>query len=43
MIGGLLYLSGALVMAFNVYKTIRGDVRLEIPLGAEAPALQPAE
>ncbi len=40
--GGLLYLAGALVMVFNIYKTIRGDVRSEIPMGAEALALQPA-
>ncbi|MEO6609481.1 MAG: cytochrome-c oxidase, cbb3-type subunit I [Aestuariivirga sp.] len=40
--GGLLYFAGALVMVFNIYKTIRGDVRSEIPMGAEAPALQPA-
>jgi cytochrome c oxidase cbb3-type subunit 1 len=43
MFGGLLYLLGALVMVFNVYKTIRGDVRNEISMGAEAPTLQPAE
>ena len=40
--GGLLYFAGALVMVFNIYKTIRGDIRNEIPMGAEAPALQPA-
>jgi cytochrome c oxidase cbb3-type subunit 1 len=44
MLGGLLYLAGALVMAFNIYKTIRGDVRSEVPMGAEQPeALAPAE
>ena len=43
MVGGLLYLAGALVMAFNIYKTIRGDVRSEVPMGAEAEALAPAE
>ncbi len=42
MIGGLLYLSGALLMAYNVYKTIRGDVRDEAPMGATG-TLQPAE
>jgi cytochrome c oxidase cbb3-type subunit 1 len=42
MFGGLLYFAGALVMVFNVYKTIRGDVRSEILMGAEALALQPA-
>jgi len=43
MLGGLLFLIGALIMAYNVIRTIRGDVRDEIPMGAEAPALQPAE
>ncbi len=42
-LGGALYLAGALVMAFNIYMTIRGHVREEIPLGAEEPALAPAE
>jgi cytochrome c oxidase cbb3-type subunit 1 len=42
-LGGLLYLLGTLVMVFNVYKTIRGDLREEIPMGSEAPALKPAE
>jgi cytochrome c oxidase cbb3-type subunit I len=43
--GGALYLSGALVMAFNITKTILGDTRDEVPMGAEAatPSLQPAE
>jgi cytochrome c oxidase cbb3-type subunit 1 len=41
--GGALYLVGILVMIYNVYKTIRGDVRAEVPMGAEAPALKPAE
>ena len=44
--GGLLYLSGLLVMIFNVWKTIRGDVRDEIPMGFErnaTPTIQPAE
>ncbi len=40
--GGLLYLSGALLMAYNVYRTIRGDIRKEAPMGAPA-ALSPAE
>jgi len=42
MLGGLLYLSGALVMAFNIYKTIRGDVRAEAPMGRATAAAQPA-
>jgi cytochrome c oxidase cbb3-type subunit 1 len=37
-LGGLLYLAGALLMAFNVWKTIRGDVRVERPMGAIQPA-----
>jgi len=43
MLGGLLYLAGGLVMAFNIYKTIRGDVRAEAPIGVEAGRLAPAE
>lgn len=42
-LGGLLYLSGALIMAYNIYKTIRGDVRREVPLGAATPNAVPAE
>jgi cytochrome c oxidase cbb3-type subunit 1 len=45
-LGGLLYLSGLLLMIFNVWKTIRGDVREEIPMGYEqsaAPALNTVE
>jgi cytochrome c oxidase cbb3-type subunit I len=44
--GGLFYLSGLSVMIFNVWKTIRGDVREEIPMGYETiatPSLKPAE
>jgi len=40
-LGGLLYLAGGLLMAFNVWKTIRGDLRNEVPMGA--PATQPAQ
>ena len=32
MLGGVLYLTGALVMAWNVYKTIKGDLRQEAPM-----------
>ncbi len=42
-LGGLLYLSGALIMAYNVFRTIRGDVREEVSMGAGAPNLAPAE
>jgi cytochrome c oxidase cbb3-type subunit 1 len=41
--GGLLYLIGGLVMVYNVYKTIRGDIREEAPLGATGTAPAPAE
>lgn len=41
--GGLLYLGGALIMAYNIYRTIRGDVRKEVPMGAATPNLAPAE
>ncbi len=47
MFGGLMYLSGALVMVFNIYKTIRGELRSEVPMGEESipfdsATLQPA-
>ncbi len=42
-VGGLMYLAGGLVMAWNVYMTIRGYQRNEEPLPGAAPALQPAQ
>ncbi|MGB7335436.1 MAG: cytochrome-c oxidase, cbb3-type subunit I [Salaquimonas sp.] len=42
-VGGLMYLSGALIMAYNIYMTIRGEIREEASMGAEAPALSAAE
>ncbi len=33
MVGGLIYLAGALVMSYNIWRTIRGDVRTEVPIG----------
>ena len=42
-LGGLLYLAGALIMGFNLYKTIRGDLREEAPISGRNPALQAAE
>jgi cytochrome c oxidase cbb3-type subunit 1 len=42
-LGGLLYLSGVLIMAWNVAMTIRGHQRKEVPMGGEAPAFAPAE
>jgi cytochrome c oxidase cbb3-type subunit 1 len=41
-IGGLLFVAGSLVMAYNVYRTIKGDVAAE-PARSDRPALQPAE
>ena len=38
--GGLLYLSGALIMAFNIWQTILGNQRAEAPL--RQPAYDPA-
>ena len=40
-LGGLLYLSGGVIMVVNVWRTIRGDVRKEAPF-AEMPAYDPA-
>ena len=42
--GGLLYLTGGLIMAYNIWRTIRGDVRDEVPMGGTqtAPSLVPA-
>jgi cytochrome c oxidase cbb3-type subunit 1 len=44
-LGGLLYLVGGLIMGFNIYMTIRGKLRDEVPMGEEAPqpVAQPAE
>jgi cytochrome c oxidase cbb3-type subunit 1 len=41
--GGALYLSGALLMAWNITMTILGYQREELPLPGSEPALQPAE
>ena len=38
MVGGLLYLSGVLIMIFNLWRTVRGDVREREVLPALAPA-----
>ena len=35
-LGGLLYLAGAMIMAYNLYRTIKGDVRSSEPLPAQA-------
>ena len=33
-IGGGLFVLGAMVMAYNVYRTARGDIRTEVSYGA---------
>ncbi|WP_270373895.1 cytochrome-c oxidase, cbb3-type subunit I [Marinicauda sp. Alg238-R41] len=44
MLGGVLYLAGALLMAWNVYKTIKGDVRsTEDVAQPQSHKIQPAE
>ncbi|EFL89405.1 cytochrome-c oxidase, cbb3-type subunit I [Ahrensia sp. R2A130] len=46
MVGGLIYLIGALIMTYNIWRTIRGDVRDEVPMGgnlAVAPKIVAAE
>jgi len=40
-LGGGLYLIGGLVMAYNVYRTIRGDVRKEVPMDASSATASP--
>ncbi len=51
MVGGLMYLSGAIIMAYNIWMTIAGHQRVEAPMGdtahdeaADRPlSVQPAE
>src|SRR3990170_3478408 len=39
-LGGVLFLAGALVMVYNLWRTARGDVRAKAPyVGARAPAV----
>ena len=38
-LGGLLFVTGSLIMAWNLYRTIKGDVRDETPY--EIPELAP--
>ena len=42
-IGGLMYLAGGIIMGWNVYMTIRGHERDEVPIPGSEPAMQPAE
>jgi cytochrome c oxidase cbb3-type subunit 1 len=37
-LGGLLYLSGALIMAYNLWRTVKGDIRAAEPLAQLQPA-----
>jgi cytochrome c oxidase cbb3-type subunit 1 len=41
--GGLLFLSGALIMVYNLWRTARGDVRDEARIAIARTAPQPAE
>lgn len=43
LVGGLLYLAGGVVMAINIYLTIKGRVRNERPLVETITQLKPAE
>ena len=36
--GGLLFVAGSLIMIYNVYRTIRGDIRDEAPIGGVVTA-----
>jgi cytochrome c oxidase cbb3-type subunit I len=36
--GGAMYLTGALIMAYNLIRTVRGETRVEAPMGAVAIA-----
>ena len=43
-LGGVLFLSGALIMAYNLTRTMRGDLRREaVPAVTPARVLQPAQ
>ena len=42
--GGALFVVGALIMAYNLWRTVRGDLRVETsPLARPGPAMAPAE
>jgi cytochrome c oxidase cbb3-type subunit 1 len=42
-VGGILFLLGALIMVYNLWRTIRGDVAEPAPLTAGQPATTAAE
>jgi cytochrome c oxidase cbb3-type subunit 1 len=37
-LGGVLYFAGTAIMAYNIWRTIRGDVRKSEPIGEAEPA-----
>jgi cytochrome c oxidase cbb3-type subunit 1 len=41
-LGGMLYFAGTVIMAYNIWRTIRGDVRSSEPILAPQPAIAPA-
>jgi cytochrome c oxidase cbb3-type subunit 1 len=42
--GGALFVIGALIMAYNLWRTVRGDLRAETtPIARPGPAMAPAE
>jgi len=42
--GGALFVVGALIMAYNLWRTVRGDLRVEaLPMVRPGPAVAPAE
>ena len=41
-IGGIVFLSGSFIMVYNVYKTIKGDLRDELPMGGRRTQTQVA-
>jgi cytochrome c oxidase cbb3-type subunit 1 len=42
-LGGVMFLIGALVMVYNCWRTIRGELRAEEPMARPAAAATPAE
>ena len=42
-LGGILFLSGGLIMAYNLWRTIRGDIRVEDEALEAPPTLAAAE
>jgi len=42
-LGGALFLSGGVIMAYNLWRTIRGDVRVEDEVLEAPPTLAAAE